>query len=186
MRLFVSIELPDEVRNSLRRAQEQLAEIVKAKWTPADQFHLTLKFLGETADPYLPRIIEELRRVRFDEPLTLRTAGLVCFPPHGPIRIIAAAMKDEGGLCAKLQSEIDQACHAAGFPLEGRRWTPHATVGRVKDRTAAGARSAVMAHQLPALDFEIDEFALMESNLDRVGPTYIRVATFVNVARRTA
>jgi 2'-5' RNA ligase len=186
MRLFVSIELPDEVRNSLRRAQEQLADIVKAKWTPADQFHVTLKFLGETPDADFPKIVEELRGVRFDEALALQTAGLVCFPPHGPIRIIAAAMMDEGGLCAELQSEVDQACHAAGFPLEGRRWTPHATVGRVKDRTAAGARSAVMAHQMPALDFEIDEFALMESKLDRVGPTFIRVATFVNAARRTA
>jgi 2'-5' RNA ligase len=186
MRLFVSIELPDEVRNSLRRAQEHLAEIVKAKWTPADQFHLTLKFLGETEDARVPRLVDELRSVRFHKALRLRIAGFVCFPPHGPIRIIAAAMKDEGGLCAELQSEIDQACHDAGFPLEGRRWTPHATIGRVKDRTAAGVRSAVMAHQLPALDFEIDEFALMESNLDRVGPTYIRVATFVNAARRTA
>ena len=178
MRLFVSIELSDEVRNSLRRAQEQLAEIVKAKWTAADQFHLTLKFLGETADPNVPKILEQLRGVRFDEALALQTAGLVCFPPHGPIRIIAAAMKDEGGRCAELQGEIDRACHAAGFPLEGRRWTPHVTIGRVKDRVTAGARAAVTSANLPSIDFEIDEFYLMESRLDRIGPHYTRVATF--------
>ncbi len=178
MRLFVSIELPDEVRNSLRRAQEQLAEMVKAKWTPVDQFHITLKFLGETPDPHLPKIIEELRGVRFDEALALQTAGLVCFPPHGPIRIIAAAMKDEGGLCAELQSEIDQACHAAGFPLEGRRWRPHVTIGRVKDRSATGARSAVTSASLLCISSEIHEFYLMESRLDQDGPNYTRVATF--------
>jgi 2'-5' RNA ligase len=186
MRLFVSIELPKEVRNSLRHAAEQLAGAVKAKWTAADQFHLTLKFLGEVPDPQIPKIIEHLRGVRFEESLSLQTSGLVCFPPHGPIRIIAAEMKDVDGRCSRLQAEIDSACHAAGFPPEARRWTPHVTVGRVKDRAGAAARTMVMAYKFPQLDLEIDEFSLMESRLDRIGPTYIRVATFLNAARRTA
>ena len=185
MRLFVAIELPDDLRRALAQVQERLARTVKAKWTAVEQFHLTVKFLGETADSRLPSVVEHLNAVRLDEPITLQTAGMVCFPPNGPIRIIASALNDIEGKCARLQQAIDKVCHAAGFPLEGRRWTPHVTVGRVKDR-AAGARAIVVAEKLPGLDFEVEEFLLMESRLDQRGATYNRVASFVNAARRRA
>jgi 2'-5' RNA ligase len=178
MRLFVSIELPQEIKRNLEKVQSQLRSLIKAKWTAPEQFHLTLKFLGETPDAQLPQITDALSTVRFEIPIALQLRGIVCFPPHGPIRIIAAAMSDETGACAELQSQIDQACHRAGFPLEGRRWTPHVTIGRVKERTSAAARTAVTAVNLPQVQFEIDEFYLMESRLDQIGPTYIRVATF--------
>jgi RNA 2',3'-cyclic 3'-phosphodiesterase len=187
MRLFVSIELPEDVRRHLGHIQKRLEPIIKAKWTALEQFHLTLKFLGETADSQITEIVDRLRAVRIEEAIRLRTGGVVCFPPHGPIRIIAAGMKDEAEACARLQAEIESACHAAGFALEGRAWKPHVTVGRVKDRTPAGARSAVIAacENLSEAEFEVDEFCLMQSSLDRNGPTYIRLATISSMPGRT-
>jgi 2'-5' RNA ligase len=180
MRLFIAIELPDDVRRHLQKMQELLQPTLKAKWTRPDQLHLTLKFLGDTADSELPRVLEQLGTIQMAEPIRLTTAGVVCFPPHGPIRIVAAALEDEAGNCAKLQSAIDQACYAAGFPLEGRRWTPHVTLARVKDRVGASARSAATeaGAALSKCHCEIDGFALIESRLDRVGPTYGRIASF--------
>jgi 2'-5' RNA ligase len=180
MRLFIAIELPDDVRRHLQEMQELLRPTFKAKWTRPEQLHLTLKFLGQTADSELPKILEQLRAIRMSEPIRLATAGAVCFPPHGPIRIVAAALEDEGGNCAKLQSEIDQACYSAGFPLEGRRWTPHVTLARVKDRAGTSARSAAAeaGAGLTNCRCEIDAFALMESRLDRDGPAYGRIASF--------
>jgi 2'-5' RNA ligase len=174
MRLFVSIELPQEIKRNLEKVQSQLRSLIKAKWTAPEQFHLTLKFLGETPDAQLPQITDALSTVRFEIPIALQTRGIVCFPPHGPIRIIAATMSDETGACALLQSQIDEACHRAGFPRDARRWTPHVTVGRVKERSPAAARDV----QLPQMQFEIDEFYLMESRLDRIGPKYLRLSTF--------
>ena len=180
MRLFIAIELPDHVRRHLQWMQELLRPILKAKWSRPEQLHLTLKFLGETDHSKLPEVIEQLRAISISEPIRLSTAGVVCFPPHGPIRIVAAALQVEAGNCAKLQSAIDQACHAAGFPLEGRRWTPHVTLARVKDRLGASVRSAATeaGAGLGECRCEIDTFALIESRLDRDGPTYGRVASF--------
>ena len=180
MRLFIAIELPDEVRRHLQKMRELLQPILKAKWTRPEQLHLTLKFLGDTADSELPKVLGQLRAIRMTEPIRLATAGVVCLPPHGPIRIVAAALEDEAGNCAKLQSAIDQACYAAGFPLEGRRWTPHVTLARVKDRVGASVRAAAAeaGAGLAECRCEIDAFALIESRLDRDGPTYGRVASF--------
>ena len=185
MRLFIAIELPDDVRRHLQRMQDLLRPTFKAKWTRPEQLHLTLKFLGETDDSKLPEVIEQLRTIKIPEPIRLATAGVVCLPPHGPIRIVAAALQDDAGNCAKLQSTIDQACHAAGFPLEGRRWTPHVTLARVRDRAGASARAQadIACSKIPAITSEAGGFCLIESRLDRTGPQYATVATFTDEAR---
>jgi 2'-5' RNA ligase len=185
MRLFVSVELPEEIKRSLSSIQDRLRPLIKARWTAPEQFHLTLKFLGETPDSQLPQITGALGGVQFNDPITLHTSRIVCFPPHGPIRIIAAEMADESGACSVLQSGIDQACNRAGFQLEARRWTPHVTVGRVKDRAPGSLRAAAASSSLPRMDFEVEEFHLMESCLDLTGPTYLSLATFVSAAHRS-
>lgn len=185
MRLFVSIELPEDVRRHLGHVQKRLEPIIKAKWTAPEQFHLTLKFLGETPDHQLPQIISALGGVRLDIPITLQTSGIVCFPSHGPIRIIAAALADEIGASGSLQSRIDEACHGAGFPLDARRWNPHVTIGRVKDRTGDSVRRVIAALAFSPLQFETEEFYLMESRPDQNGPKYVRLATFTIRGRGT-
>ncbi|MGD0461163.1 MAG: RNA 2',3'-cyclic phosphodiesterase [Tepidisphaeraceae bacterium] len=179
MRLFVAIELPERLRRHLLRMQEILRPIFGGKPVRPEQLHLTLKFLGETPDETLPRLLERLRTVEMG-PIRLTTSGVVCFPPNGPVRIVAAALEDQGLHCAQLQRDIDQAAHAAGFPLEGRRWTPHVTLIRVKDRVPASARAAGIAAvaEMAEVEFEPDEFVLIQSNLDRVGPTYATLARF--------
>ena len=177
MRLFIAIELPEEIRRSLVRVQNSLRPVVAAKWVRVEQLHLTLKFLGETPDAELPGLIEELNRVRFDA-FELSTAGVVCFPPHGPIRIVAARLEDAERKCASLQREIDKACHAAGFRLEGREWIPHVTLARVKMRLPSSARAAAIGTLVERESFLVDYFSLMESRLDQPGPEYVAVARF--------
>lgn len=179
MRLFIAIEPAEHVRRHLQRMQEILRPILGGKSVRAEQLHLTLKFLGETPVEALPRLTEWLRTVEMG-PIRLTMAGVACFPPNGPVRIVAAALNDHGLHCAQLQSDIDQAAHAAGFPLDGRRWTPHVTLARVKDRVPASARAAgiAAAAKMAELEFDPDEFLLIESRLDRKGPTYATVAKF--------
>ncbi len=179
MRLFIAIEFPDHLRRHLLRMQEILRPIFGGKPVRSEQLHLTLKFLGETPDETLPRLLEQLRRVEMG-PIRLTTLGVVCFPPNGPVRIVAAALDDQDLHCAQLQSDIDQAAHTAGFPLEARRWTPHVTLIRVKDRLPASARTAGIAAvaKMPRIEFEPEEFALIQSHLGGGGPTYTTLARF--------
>jgi 2'-5' RNA ligase len=178
MRLFIAIEPEESVMRDLTKIQNTLRPEITARWTPADQFHLTLKFLGDTPDPELPDIIAALKAIQIDSPISLRMTGIVCFPPHGPIRIIAAAMEDDQNRCAKLAGEIDRACHDVGFPLENRKWTPHITLARVKERVAPDARGKLLSLPVTNPEFEVDHFVLKESRLTSDGATYLTVATF--------
>jgi 2'-5' RNA ligase len=181
MRLFVAIELPDAVRKHLLRLQDLLRPIIPARWTQTEQLHLTLKFLGETPDEDLPRLIEAMRNVAVDQTIQLQTQAVVYFPTRGPLRIVAVAMEDVGGFCAALQQRIDQACHDVGFRLDNRRFAPHITLARVKQHVPADSRQHALSLASPLLPgpiFDVDDFSLMESHLDQGGPVYTRAAHF--------
>jgi 2'-5' RNA ligase len=179
MRLFIAIELPQFVAAHLAKMQDALRPIVDARWTPPEQLHLTLKFLGETPDQRVDQLLKLFQTVRVDEEISLRVNGLACFPSRGPVRIVAAGLEDAGGQCAQLQERIDRACNAAGFALESRRWTAHATLARLKNGAASPVReqaAAAVAELLPGPEFFVEEFAVFESRLERQGAVYVRVA----------
>ncbi len=100
MRLFVAIEPQESVVRHLQKMQEILRPLIPARWTLAEQLHLTLKFLGDTEDRELPSVIAALKGVHIEPAISLRICGVLCFPPHGPIHIVGAAMEDEGNRCA--------------------------------------------------------------------------------------
>jgi 2'-5' RNA ligase len=171
--LFVAIELPESIKRHLALMQNALRDSIRASWLPMDQMHLTLKFLGETPDQDLPKLIAALKSVQMNEPVEMQVDGTVCFPTHGPPRIVAASLRDLSGELGDLQSRIDQACHVVGFPLEVRRFTPHITLARVKDRQP---RPSPVPAASPT--FNSSEFVLYESRLDHRGPKYTRLAHF--------
>jgi 2'-5' RNA ligase len=179
MRLFIANELNQFVTAHLGKMQDALRPIVDARWTPPEQLHLTLKFLGEAPDQRVDDLLKSLQTVRIDEEISLRVNRLACFPPRGPVRIVAAGLEDAGAQCARLQERIDRACHAAGFALEGRRWTAHVTLARLKNGAASSLREkgvAAVAALLPGPEFCVEEFAVFESRLERQGPIYARIA----------
>ena len=178
MRLFVAIEPDEPAIRHLQRMQESLRPILSARWIPPQQLHVTLKFLGQTTDEQLPQLLSALKLIQMRDPIHLGIAGVVCFPPHGPVRIIAAALADEQNRGSKLAAEIDQACHKVGFPLEKGRWTPHITLARVKSRTGPDIRRQISAIATPPFDFDADQFLLKESRLSAQGPSYTTLATF--------
>jgi RNA 2',3'-cyclic 3'-phosphodiesterase len=181
MRLFIAIELPEYVRNTLHEIQNALSPEISARWVPETQLHLTLKFIGETPDADLPRIVDGLSTITIDNPLELRICGVICFPPQGRIRIIAAALEDADGRCAKLQAKIDAACHAADIPLDGRVFEPHITLARLTDCATFASRDRVagLVAGIPTGDaFHIQGFSLIESRLSKEGSRYVTIASF--------
>jgi len=180
MRLFVAIELPETVIAHLRKMQDGLRPVVEdARWTRPDQFHLTLKFLGETPEQRVTDLATSLRRIKIEDEIRLHVDALVCFPPRGLVRVVAAALHDADGRCAALQQQIDRACNQAGFPLDSRRWTAHLTLARTKNGGGSDLRriaAAGVAGLLPGPSFSVNDFALIQSRLDRHGPTYVRIA----------
>jgi 2'-5' RNA ligase len=178
MRLFIAIELPGIVVAHLGKMQDVLRSMIEGRWTPPEQLHVTLKFLGETADERVSDLLRAVRAVEIEEEISLGVNGLACFPPRGPVRIVAAGLEDVGGGCARLQERIDLACNGVGFALEGRKWTAHVTLARLKDGAGAGLReqaAGAVAGLLPGPAFFVERFAVIESRLERGGAVYVRV-----------
>src|SRR5690242_19962239 len=110
MRLFIAMELPQEVRQQFAGWQDALRELVRPKvsWTKPENLHLTLKFIGEANEEQTAAIRQALAKVA-GQPLTLAIAGLMRLPPRGPTRVIGAKLTGEvAKLHARIETELEK------------------------------------------------------------------------------
>src|SRR6266568_527239 len=130
-RLFVAIDLPDDVRRELDQLREPLPG---AHWVPVEQLHLTLRFIGEVDDATLLAVKEGLAGVS-GAPFPLAVQGVGHFPPGKHPRVLWVGL-DAGPLLGELQRDIETAVQAAGLPAEERPFSPHITLARLRETPA--------------------------------------------------
>ena len=130
VRTFVAIDLPEEIRERVRKSQAILAQSGGrlALVDPAN-LHVTLKFLGEVEPGKIGAIIEALRAVRA-APFELTVRCAACNSPRRP-RVVWCDITDAGESAA-LARQVDDLLEPLGFPRERRPFRPHATLARVK------------------------------------------------------
>jgi 2'-5' RNA ligase len=178
LRCFIAIELSAGLREKIGRETGGLrASEADVRWVPAENLHLTLKFLGSVPDELVPDIRAGLARVaRGHARHCVRLAGTGVFPDPRRPRVVWVGVEDSEGVSA-LQRDVEAAMEGLGFEPEGRPYTPHLTLGRVK---SPRGRSALM-EELGALrdaDFgeqEVREVSLMKSELRPGGARYERL-----------
>jgi len=130
VRTFVALELPGEIRERLAEAREEL-RACRARLTFVDPalIHITAKFLGEVEEGRIPALKEALGQVKF-APFPVTARAITVNNPRRP-HTVWCAMED-GGKGAELLCRIEDALCPLGFAREERRFTPHATVARVR------------------------------------------------------
>mgnify|MGYP001163299872 CR=1 FL=1 len=170
VRLFVAIDLPEDIRERLRSPQEHLRR-GSARLNIVDPgiIHMTLKFIGEVDKEIVGKIISALSRVTFS-PYTLQVTGIGSNNPRQP-RVIWCEISD-GGASAALHAKVEEALLPLGISRDDRSFRPHATLARVKqsDPSLPGWIRAI-----PPGDFGIctvKEFRLKKSTLTPLGPVY--------------
>jgi 2'-5' RNA ligase len=132
MRLFAAFEVPAELRAAIeRRLAPRRAESPAARWVREDGLHVSLVFLGETAEAKLDRLQAELTTAfAAAAPIALGLGGIGSFPPGGAARVLWLGV-EAGPSLATLQAGIAAACHAAaGVAMEKRPYHPHVTLAR--------------------------------------------------------
>ena len=183
MRLFLAGPLPDAIKQELLDVRDRwLNGAVPApqrgvSLTRAENLHLTLKFLGEVPEPGLPDLLLALRRRQAAGPITLQTAGIVCFPPRGRIRVVAAGLTGEIGRLQALYDQLEQCCADAGFARERRAFHPHVTVARSRVGLPADFRHGASQTQA-GRPFRLEQVVLYQSHLQSGGAEYVPLATF--------
>jgi 2'-5' RNA ligase len=182
MRLFFAIELPREVREHLARLQEALRPLApKASFTPPENLHITLRFLGNVRDDEVPRIDESMQRVTASPALALDTQQVECFPNRGGARILAAGMGGDLAALKALHQAIEQRCRFLGFQGETRAYRPHATLARARPVFPPDLRASAPAAAAPLLPgpvFEVNQFVLVQSRLSSAGAQYAVMARY--------
>jgi len=180
-RLFIAIDPPENIRSGLARICHG---IKGARWTPEEQLHLTLRFIGEVDRLTTRRIDEVLRELKF-APFSISLAGCGVFPPRGMPRILWAglARSDElFGLQARLESRL---VNRAGIAPEERKYHPHLTLARLKKPATKHVRDFLALHGgLASPAFTVDRFHLYESRLTGNGAIHTRLETYDSESKR--
>ncbi|HKT11793.1 MAG TPA: RNA 2',3'-cyclic phosphodiesterase [Terriglobia bacterium] len=180
MRAFIAIELPESIREALRREQARFRDICPdARWTRPEGIHLTLKFLGEISAPQEAEVKNALSRMERFEKFTVRVQGFGFFPSTKRPRVFWAGL-DAPPELARMAAEVEIALAPLGFPPENREFKPHLTLARFKVPRPQPRLEALLAVQSdPHLGtFEVSEFFLWESRLLPGGAEYHKMARF--------
>jgi 2'-5' RNA ligase len=174
IRLFVALALPEAHRQQLSRLCHGVRD---ARWVPHENMHLTLRFIGEVEEPRVPEITDALGRVKGDQ-FSLTLSGLGHFKNGRRIRSLWAGTEPCDAL-VQLQNRIDISLRYADLPPDGRRFTPHVTLGRLKNGVAEQVGAWIEANGLFRADpFPVEQFVLFESYLSHTGAIYSPVAEF--------
>jgi len=173
-RLFVAIDFPDRVREQLALLCFGLPD---ARWTPTEQLHLTVRFIGEVEGSRMLDVREALEAVRV-APFDMRLRGLGHFPPRGRPHVLWAGVEKNGPLAA-LHDKVEAAVVRTGLPPEGRNFAPHVTLARLKGTPPRRVADYLTDHALfSAGPFPVSDFHLYSSVLTPKGAVHTREASY--------
>ncbi|MBL8213683.1 MAG: RNA 2',3'-cyclic phosphodiesterase [Bryobacterales bacterium] len=179
MRLFVGIDIPEDITTKLGALITELRPAAKLRWSPPANFHITTKFIGEWPDERLDEMKAALAAVSAPVfPITVR--GLGWFPnPHHP-RIFWAATKAGPELPA-LASATETAVATLGIEKEKRAYSPHLTLARIDepvDLSELRRRIAARPGSDEFGEFQTTAFHLYLSRPGPRGSEYTKLATY--------
>lgn len=168
MRLFVGLALPSEILDHLALVG---GGIPRARWEDRDRLHVTVRFIGEVDGGTKRRLEDALDTVRHP-PFVLSVAGVGLFPPGGKPRILWAGLEGAAPL-HELYGRIERALTIAGLEPEGRKYTPHITLARLRDPPRHKVIEFLQHHALlRTVEFEVRAFQLYSSVLSPGGSKY--------------
>ncbi|MCK8825676.1 RNA 2',3'-cyclic phosphodiesterase [Fuchsiella alkaliacetigena] len=176
MRTFVAIDLEDQqIKRRLIEVQQQLKtlEAGKIKLVDPEQFHLTIKFLGEVKEKQLPEIKEILEGLASFPRQQLLVKGIGVFPHYGYINAIWAGLECSSTL-EKMKSQLEKEYAKLGFARDKYDFTPHFTLGRAK-KVWAKEELVSTLKELKTTEFgvlDINKVKLKQSTLTPQGPIY--------------
>lgn len=131
MRTFIGIEFDTGLKRSLCGLQDSLKQSsVKGRWKHRDNFHLTLKFLGEVNPATIKSIAKSLEEITGFGSFTLKPGKLGYFAGKDRIRVLWLGLGGDRDKLISLQKKVDNTMEKLGFPLETRPYRPHITLAQ--------------------------------------------------------
>ncbi len=181
MRVFVAIPVSEEIKKKAESIKNELLRVgADVKWVEPHNYHLTVKFLGETSEQEVARVVRALQRVGEESPpFALKPGRAGFFPNERRPRVIWIGIQGELDKAFWLGERVDAYLAEMGYdPEENRKY--HLTLGRIRSER----NTFQLVSLLQKLSFEADfpwfqvkEIHLMQSELSSKGPTYTVLET---------
>ena len=167
-RLFTGVEIPSDVGQALATLRGGLPG---ARWIDPGNYHLTLRFIGDVDDAIAHEIASMLSRVKrgsFD----LHMDGLTSFGGRKPRAVVASVAPAQALI--DVQAEQERLMQRIGLDPEGRKFTPHVTLARLRDASNQDVADYLSVRgYFPTRVFTASRFVLFSSRASTGGGPYV-------------
>lgn len=172
-RLFTGLEIPAALRQALSLLRGGLPG---ARWIDPENYHITLRFIGDVDDDIAQEIawlLGKVRRKNFE----LRLDGVQSFGGRKPRAVVATAAPSQPLM--ELQAEHERLMQRVGFEPEGRKYTPHVTLARLRDSSSFEVAEYLSARAMfRSPPFAVSRFVLFSSRASVGGGPYVIEAAY--------
>jgi len=172
-RLFTGVEIPSDVRQGLATLRGGLPG---ARWIDPENYHLTLRFIGDVDDDIAHEIASMLGRVK-RMPFELHLEGLTSFGGRKPRAVVASVAPARALL--DVQAEHERLMQRIGLEPEGRKFTPHVTLARLRESSSQQVAEYLSARGFfRTSSFRVSRFVLFSSRASVGGGPYVVEASY--------
>lgn len=182
IRCFIAAELPTDLLNEIGAYAGELAKQTSGvRWVKPEGIHITLKFLGEISASKVSAVKMQLDGIGgVADPFDLRIKGSGCFPNRRQPRVIWLGLEhDPAHSLFKLHNWIDERLADLEFSREKRRFSPHLTLGRIKNlENPESLYSYLDRNPFPEKSFSVGDIFFKQSLLKPSGAVYKTLAWF--------
>ncbi|MBB4186787.1 RNA 2',3'-cyclic phosphodiesterase [Sinorhizobium terangae] len=180
-RLFTALEIPRNAAMSLSLLRGGLPG---ARWIDVENYHITLRFIGDVDGRTADEIVERLDRIERPE-FQLQLTGTGAFGSKKPHSVWAGVSNDPEMFA--LQAEIERICQRLGLPPDPRKFTPHVTLARLRSSRVEDVVNYLSGRgNFLTSPFAVSRFVLLSSRDSVGGGPYLTEEVFPLHEARTS
>ncbi|MBN8981109.1 MAG: RNA 2',3'-cyclic phosphodiesterase [Pseudomonadota bacterium] len=167
-RLFAGLEIPPDIGQTLSGLRGGLPG---ARWIDPENYHVTLRFIGDIDGAAANEIASTLERVN-RKPFEVQLQGLSSFGGKKPRAVVASVVPSRPLM--ELQAELERMMQRFGFDPEGRKFVPHVTLARLRDSSSQDVADYLSVRgYFPTRSFMASRFVLFSSRASVGGGPYV-------------
>jgi 2'-5' RNA ligase len=179
IRTFICIELPTSLKTRLEKLTVELQKqsTTKVSWVKPTNMHLTLRFLGDITEDKILDIKACVEQACLAvKSFNLTVSELGAFPSLRRPRVFWVGIKDPSVQLIPIQKKLEQELITAGFGASDHPFSPHLTLGRVKEGDGQDITAKLTQTEFALEIFSVKEIIVMRSELKPTGAVYSKIA----------
>lgn len=177
MRLFIGVNINSHSKNLIEKKVELLKSEYnnEFKWVKNDNWHLTLKFIGEVTKAEKDKLIKALKNINFSgKNEYIQFAKIDAFPNLDSAKVLYLGLKQGRKILIDLHHKVEQELLKFGFESDQRDYIPHLTLARNKNE-AIKIKNKFCQQHFVNIYAQIESISLYKSELKSDGPEYIEL-----------